>query len=74
VHPTTIGYAILAQEVLSILDLAGIPEAHGAAINFTEVLNEDTLLTSPPLSLSTDLHLLGWLQELVDWAGHLFRR
>ena len=74
VHPTTTGYAILAQEVLSILDLAGIPEAHGASIDFAEVLRKDTLLTSPPLSLSVDLHVLAWLQELVDWAGQLFRR
>jgi hypothetical protein len=74
VHPTTIGYAILAQEILRILDLAGIPEAHGAAINFDNAVAEDSLITAPPRSLSTDLHVLGWLQELVDWAGHIFGR
>jgi hypothetical protein len=74
VHPTTIGYGILADEMLKVLNTAGVPEARGAGVDFAAVLGQDTLITAPPSSLGADLRLLGWIQELADWAGHLFRR
>jgi lysophospholipase L1-like esterase len=74
VHPTTIGYAIIAAEILRILQTAGVPEAQHTTIDFTQILAADGLLSHPPLSLSADLHILGWFQELTDWASTLYHR
>jgi hypothetical protein len=71
VHPTTAGYAIVAAEVLRILELAGIPEAKGKEIDFAWIAEADTLLARPPLSLGRDLRLLGHFQELADWVAVL---
>jgi hypothetical protein len=45
VHPSTAGYGIIAQAVLDVLSAAGIPSP---GIDFTELLAQDTLNSSPP--------------------------
>src|SRR5215471_2997606 len=45
VHPTTVGYGIIAQSVLDVLSAAGIPNP---GIDFTQLLAQDTLNSSPP--------------------------
>jgi hypothetical protein len=45
VHPTTAGYGIIAQAILDVLSAAGIPSP---GIDFTELLAQDTLNSSPP--------------------------
>jgi hypothetical protein len=45
VHPTTAGYGIIAQAVLDVLNAAGITSP---GIDFTRLLAQDTLNSSPP--------------------------
>ncbi|WP_244929019.1 hypothetical protein [Nocardioides sp. W7] len=76
VHPTTIGYGILAQEVISILRTAGVEfrDRHGAprpgpiTVDFDRLLRADTLIGNPPTSITSSLGLLGWLDERLDWV------
>jgi hypothetical protein len=76
VHPTTIGYGILAQEVIKVLRVAGVEfrDRHGdprpdpVDVDFERLLRADTLVSSPPVSITGSLGLLGWLDERLDWV------
>lgn len=78
-HPTTIGYGILAQEVIRVMELAGVQFAHRDGtprvgpidVDFGRVLAADTLVDDPPASVSPSLSLLGWLDELLDWTSRI---
>lgn len=79
VHPTTIGYGLIAQEVIKIMQLAGVrfylgdgvTERTGPVkVDFQRLLALDTLMSAPPRSLSSDLRLIGWLDQKLD----VFRR
>jgi hypothetical protein len=82
VHPTTIGYGIIAREVVRIMnDHARVPffTPEGAArapaavgVDFARVLASDTLITRPPRACSSTLALLGWLDETVDLIDRVF--
>ena len=79
VHPTTITYGIIAQEVINVMQRAGVTFYLGdgktkrqgpVRVDFNRLLRLDTLISDPPRSLSADLKLIGWLDETVD----VFRR
>ena len=79
VHPTTIGYGIMAQEFIRVLELAGMPFYSGDGktrrtapirVDFQRLLAIDTLVSSPPTSLDSNKRLIGWFDETFD----LFRR
>lgn len=81
VHPTTIAYGILANEFIKIMVDAGVVfrDASGAprsdpGVDFKRLLALDSLVSKPPTSLSSDVALIGWLDQRVDvvqrlWAG-----
>jgi hypothetical protein len=81
VHPTTIGYGIVAREVMRIMSSrAGVvfktptgvvrpPDS--VDVDFGRVLASDSLISRPPQTLSSILSLLGWLDEAVDWVDML---
>lgn len=81
IHPTTIAYGLIANEVISIMDrFAGVPfrtrrgelrPAGGVAVDFGRVLAADTLISRPPAAIDRGLGLLGWLDELIDWTRKL---
>jgi hypothetical protein len=81
VHPTTIGYGLIAQEITRLLrDHAGVPffaqdgsprPAGTVAVDFARVLASDTLIRRPPRSLDSTLGLVGWLDETIDWVNRL---
>jgi hypothetical protein len=79
VHPTTIGYGLLAQEVIKVMELAGVNFTHrdGAprpgpiTLDWDRVLAADTLITDPPAAISPTLSLLGWLDERIDWVRRI---
>jgi hypothetical protein len=82
VHPTTIGYGVIAQEVIDIMRRAGVPFFHrdGATprqdpvrVNFPRLLGRDTLVGDPPASLSSNLRLIGWLDERLDVFSRVLR-
>jgi hypothetical protein len=76
VHPTTIGYGVLAQEVIKVLQLAGVEfrDRNGdlrsgvVEVDFDRLLRADTLVSNPPTSVTSNLALLGWLDDTLDWV------
>jgi hypothetical protein len=82
VHPTTIAYGILAQEVIRVMERAGVTfrDSQGAArqgpvdIDFGALLPEDTLVSQPPPTLTGDLHAVGWINKHIDLVATLMRR
>ena len=82
VHPTTIGYGVVAQEVIKILERAGVAfrtqtgeDRVGAIeVDWRRVLAADSLISAPPALLDDGLGLLGWLDERLDWVSGIFGR
>jgi hypothetical protein len=82
VHPTTIAYGILAQEFINVMQLAGVKfytgdgatERQGPVkVHFTRLIANDTLVSDPPRSVSSDLRLIGWLDDKLDLVKRLLR-
>lgn len=77
VHPTTVGYGILAQELIRVMELAGVtfyaPDGSvrrsPVDIDFAALLAQDSLLRDPPRSFTSDLGLFGWLDRTADAVG-----
>jgi hypothetical protein len=83
VHPTTIGYGIVAQEFMNVMHLAGVRFLLGdgstvrpgpVQVDFRRLIALDTLISHPPRSITTDLRLIGWLDQKLDLLQRLFRR
>jgi hypothetical protein len=53
VHPTTVGYGVIAHEVLSAFQKAGVPGADPARLDWRAIVANDTLLTEPPALLKS---------------------
>jgi lysophospholipase L1-like esterase len=79
VHPTTVGYGILAQELINVMRRASVMflEADGRTaradpviVDFQRLIRLDTLLTSPPRTLTAGFGVLRWADEVLD----VFRR
>jgi hypothetical protein len=63
-HPTTVGYGILAQEALDVM-------AHADAtppqrVDFARLVTADTLISDPPRSLTNDLGAVRFTNEVID--------
>ncbi|SFK55083.1 hypothetical protein [Geodermatophilus ruber] len=77
VHPTTVGYGVVAQEVVSILQLAGVPfhdpsghpRVGPVLVDFDRLLRRDTLVNHPPQNLGATLDVLGWADENLGWVA-----
>lgn len=76
VHPTTIAYGILAQEFINIMQNAGVPFYLGdgetprnspVRVDFNRLIALDTLISDPPSSVSTDMQLIGWIDDKADF-------
>lgn len=80
VHPTTITYGLIAQEIIAILSRAGVRFRHPGGldrdapirVDFERLLRLDTLIADPPTSLSPGLELVGWVDEQLDAFRRLF--
>jgi hypothetical protein len=79
VHPTTVGYGILAQELINVMRRASViflqadgrtARADPVIVDFQRLIRLDTLLTSPPRTLTAGLEILRWADEVLD----VFRR
>lgn len=81
IHPTTIGYGIFAQEVINVMQLAGVTFKYGNGVrragpiqvDFDRLLGLDTLVASPPQSLAADLRFVGWVDQTFDFFRGMFR-
>jgi hypothetical protein len=74
VHPTTVGYGILAQELIRVMRRAGVEFRHPdgsvrpdpVTVDFTRLIRRDTLITRPPQNLTSGLAIVGWADEALD--------
>lgn len=81
VHPTTVGYGVVAQEIIKIMQSAGVKfyQADGTEksgdvkVNFQRLIQLDTLISNPPKSLSNDYSLIGWLDDNFNIFSQLVR-
>ncbi|HKS43816.1 MAG TPA: hypothetical protein VJT49_01645 [Amycolatopsis sp.] len=76
VHSTTIGYGILADEIIKIMTLAGVsfPDANGnarpdPAVDFERLIRHDTLVRTPPPNIDSTLEIFGWADATFGWAA-----
>ncbi len=75
VHPTTIAYGLIAQEMVNIMRLAGVEFYHGGGalrtdpvtVDFNRLLLRDSLVRHPPQNISRSLSIIGWADETLDW-------
>lgn len=76
VHPTTVGYGILAQEVINVMSTAGVSfehpdgsaKSHPISVDFDRLIARDSLIETPPQNLTQGLEILGWADEAFDWV------
>ena len=68
VHPTTIGYGIIAREVMHAMAEAGVAMAN-AEPDFHKLLDKDTLISKPPVRISSVLRFV----ELADRSADLYQ-
>jgi len=80
IHPTTIGYGILAQEFIRVMQEAGVEfvRRDGSArdgpvtLNWPALIRADSLIHQPPRSLDSDRNLIGWFDERIDIIKRLW--
>jgi hypothetical protein len=74
VHPTALGYGIVAQEIIKVMQLAGVafktPEGGTrrgrVRVNWNRLIAAEPLVQQPLQTLSEDLGIAGWLLEGLD--------
>ena len=80
VHPTTIAYGLLAQELIRVMELAGVrfstpegvPREGPIQVDFDRLIRLDTLVSSPPQNLASTLRIVGWVDQSLDVFSRLF--
>ena len=70
IHPTTIGYGILAEAFLRVMATAGVAVGD-PAIDFEALVRADSLVGDPPTCVQPDLKGLGWGEVGFDWVNGL---
>ncbi|WP_432493441.1 hypothetical protein [Kineococcus gypseus] len=74
VHPTTVGYGLIAQGIVDVMRLAGV-EFHRpdgsvrpdpVTVDFARLLRRDTLVTHPPQLVPPALGALEWADTALD--------
>ncbi|HEY5881575.1 MAG TPA: hypothetical protein VIU11_21885 [Nakamurella sp.] len=81
VHPTTVAYGIVAQELIRIMEAAGVTfrTPAGAArtgpidVDFDRLIRRDTLISVPPQNIDSTLGVIGFLDETLDVFAQLIR-
>lgn len=82
IHPTTIGYGIVAQEIIEIMQLAGVKfyENDGITerteeiqIDFERLIKEDSLISDPPIAISAILDFIGWLDTKTNLITNMYK-
>jgi hypothetical protein len=79
IHPTTIAYGVIAQEIINIMQKAGVtfyepdgktPRQGAIEIDFQQLSQLDTLISNPPQLLASKFRLL----ESLDAKFNIFSR
>jgi hypothetical protein len=83
IHPTTIGYGIIAQELIKIMQLAGVKfyqqdgktERTGdIRLNFQSLIGLDSLISRPPRNLINIMDIVGGLDKNFNILSNLLKR
>ncbi|WP_235900392.1 hypothetical protein [Lolliginicoccus suaedae] len=77
VHPTTVGYGILAQESIHTMRAAGVrfrdpdgsPRNDPIHVDFDRLILRDTLVRHPPQNIGSAKGIIGWIDEILDLTG-----
>ena len=80
IHPTTVAYGIVAQELIDIMQLAGVgfaspngaPRPQPVTVDFDQLIGRDTLVNAPPQNVNSTLDIVGWLDQTVDVFSQFF--
>ncbi|MEU2609598.1 hypothetical protein [Streptomyces albus] len=82
VHPTTVAYGILAQELVDVMRSAGVefrtpyggePRTGRVRVDFERLVRRDTLINRPPGNVTSGLHVIGWADEALDLMARALR-
>ncbi|MFM7425668.1 MAG: hypothetical protein ACKO7W_11860, partial [Elainella sp.] len=80
IHPTTVGYGIMAQELIKLMELAGVPfyrsdgTPYGPVqLDFQQLIQQDSLISNPPHLLSSSLSVIGWLDRNFNIFSRMLR-
>lgn len=65
IHPTVVSYGIIAQELAAVLRQAGV-EFRSPAVDFDDLIARDSLIRTPPQSITSALDVIGWLDDAAD--------
>lgn len=76
-HPTTVGYGLLAQELITVMERAGVgfryvdgTERPGPVqVDVERLIRRDTLVNFPPGNVTSGLKVLGWADEVAGVFG-----
>lgn len=83
IHPTTIGYSIIAQEIIKIMQLAGVKfyEMDGKTertgeiqVDFDRAIAEDSLISSPPRNTASIEDTIGSIDKHFNILSDILRR
>lgn len=71
VHPTTVGYGLVAQEFINVMRLAEVrfPRLDSRdlpRVDWARIIERDSLISAPPASLRNDLRTVAWLDEAFE--------
>jgi hypothetical protein len=67
IHPTTIGYGLVARELLEIMKRSDLSIPRALELPFAEIAAADSLVDRPPASLAPLYPLLGEVMDDVNW-------
>ena len=70
--PTSVGYGLIAQEVIDIMRLAGVEYPGDGRVDFERLIARDTLIERPPQNLRPGLRTLAWGDDALDWFKRIF--
>jgi len=80
IHPTTIGYGIVAQEFIKVMELAGV-QFYGSAgntplpspvkLDFNRLIALDTLISKPPRTVASVLDRISFLDSTFNLVSSI---
>ncbi|HIK57048.1 MAG TPA: hypothetical protein IGS37_18030 [Synechococcales cyanobacterium M55_K2018_004] len=71
IHPTTIGYGLLAQEIINVMQLAGVSFDRSPQLDFNRLIKLDSLISQPPPLIANILNLFAQLDSNFNLIGTL---
>lgn len=79
IHPTTIGYGILAQEMIKVMELAGVkfygsgntPLPSPVKLDFNHLIALDTLISKPPRTVASVLDRISFIDSTFNLVSSM---